>query len=36
MEALNLVWREPEALPSERELRDPSAWLQRVAEPAAA
>jgi coenzyme F420 biosynthesis associated uncharacterized protein len=36
MEALNLVWREPEALPDERELRDPPAWLDRVAEPAAA
>ena len=36
MEVLNLVWREPAALPDERELRDPAAWIERVAQPAAA
>jgi putative hydrolase len=36
IEALNAVWRGPEALPDGRELRDPDAWLGRVAAPAAA
>jgi coenzyme F420 biosynthesis associated uncharacterized protein len=34
--ALNAVWREPAALPDQRELGDPGAWLARVAAPAAA
>ena len=34
MEALNAVWRGPEALPDQRELADPDAWLARVAAPA--
>ena len=36
VEMLNQVWREPAALPDERELRDPAAWIERVAQPAAA
>ena len=36
MEALNAVWSGPDALPDGRELRDPDAWLARVAAPAAA
>ncbi len=36
MEALNAVWQGPEALPDQRELADPDAWLARVAAPAAA
>ncbi|MBN1528721.1 MAG: zinc-dependent metalloprotease [Thermoleophilaceae bacterium] len=36
IEALNAVWRSPEALPDAHELRDPDAWLARVAAPAAA
>ena len=36
IEALNAVWRGPEALPDQRELGDPDAWLGRVAAPAAA
>jgi coenzyme F420 biosynthesis associated uncharacterized protein len=35
-EALRAVWRAPDALPDERELHDPAAWLARVAAPAAA
>ena len=35
IEALNLVWSAPAALPDERELRRPELWLRRVA-PAAA
>jgi coenzyme F420 biosynthesis associated uncharacterized protein len=34
--ALNRVWATPEALPSERELGDPAAWLERVGAPPAA
>jgi coenzyme F420 biosynthesis associated uncharacterized protein len=30
IESLNLVWREPAALPSEHELAQPQAWLGRV------
>jgi len=36
IETLNIVWREPAALPDERELRDPDAWLERAGQPAAA
>ena len=36
IEALNAVWREPAALPDERELRDPAAWLERAGQPATA
>jgi coenzyme F420 biosynthesis associated uncharacterized protein len=36
IETLNALWREPEALPDQRELRDPEAWLTRVGQPAAA
>ena len=36
VEMLNQVWREPAALPNERELRDPAAWIERVAQPATA
>jgi coenzyme F420 biosynthesis associated uncharacterized protein len=37
IEALNLVWRDPESLPTLTELEDPGAWLRRVSQqPAAA
>jgi coenzyme F420 biosynthesis associated uncharacterized protein len=37
IEALNLVWRDPESLPTLSELEDPAGWLRRVsAQPAAA
>jgi coenzyme F420 biosynthesis associated uncharacterized protein len=37
IEGLNLVWRDPESLPTLAELDDPGAWLRRVsAQPAAA
>jgi putative hydrolase len=39
IETLNRVWEAPEALPTMPELRDPSAWIERVGtkpEPAAA
>jgi coenzyme F420 biosynthesis associated uncharacterized protein len=35
IEALNLVWSAPTALPNERELRRPELWLRRVAPQAA-
>jgi coenzyme F420 biosynthesis associated uncharacterized protein len=35
IEALNLVWTAPAALPDERELRRPALWLRRVAPQAA-
>jgi coenzyme F420 biosynthesis associated uncharacterized protein len=37
IEGLNLVWRDPESLPTLAELEDPGAWLRRVSQqPAAA
>ncbi|MDX6642324.1 MAG: hypothetical protein QOD76_286 [Solirubrobacteraceae bacterium] len=33
VDALNRVWRAPEALPSLRELEDPSAWVRRTSVP---
>jgi putative hydrolase len=37
IEALNRVWGSPDALPTEPELEDPAAWLERVGStPAAA
>ena len=35
IDALNRVWERPEQLPSLPELRDPAAWLERTAAPAA-
>ena len=36
VEALNGVWKSPDALPTLRELQDPSTWLRRSAVPTAA
>ena len=36
VETLNRVWLAPAALPDERELREPAAWIERVGQPAAA
>ena len=33
IEALNRVWRAPEALPTLAELEDPPSWLLRTREP---
>ncbi|HEV2812446.1 MAG TPA: zinc-dependent metalloprotease, partial [Solirubrobacteraceae bacterium] len=33
IEALNRVWRSPEALPTLPELEDPTAWIRRTAAP---
>ena len=35
IEALNVVWSAPEALPDERELRRPEIWLGRMSPQAA-
>jgi coenzyme F420 biosynthesis associated uncharacterized protein len=36
IESLNLVWGGPRALPTQRELERPEAWLERLAQPAVA